>query len=77
MHNAFIEYGALAVAAQRGRRSLDDLIARTPTDGLIAGIGSVNGSLFGDDNARCIVVACVYTAGKPQAAHRPTAPSGG
>jgi acetyl-CoA carboxylase carboxyltransferase component len=60
-NNAFIEYGALAVAAQRGRRSLDDLIARTPADGLIAGIGSVNGSLFGDDNARCMVMAYDYT----------------
>jgi acetyl/propionyl-CoA carboxylase alpha subunit/acetyl-CoA carboxylase carboxyltransferase component len=39
----FIEYGALAVAAQRRRRSLDDLISLTPADGLIAGIGRVNG----------------------------------
>ena len=42
---SFIEYGALAIAAQRGRRSLDDLISKTPADGLIRGIGSVNGSL--------------------------------
>ena len=51
----FIEYGALAIAAQRGRRSVDDLISKTPADGLIAGIGSVNGSLFGEDKARCMV----------------------
>jgi acetyl-CoA carboxylase carboxyltransferase component len=57
----FIEYGALAVAAQRGRRSADDLISRTPADGLIAGIGSVNGSLFGDDSSRCMVMAYDYT----------------
>ena len=44
---SFIEYGALAIAAQRGRRSVDDLISKTPADGLIAGIGSVNGSSFG------------------------------
>ena len=57
----FIEYGALAIAAQRGRRSEDDLISKTPADGLIAGIGSVNGSLFGDNKARCMVMAYDYT----------------
>src|SRR5262249_888660 len=43
---SFTEYGALAIAAQRRRRSLDDLIKNTPADGLIAGIGTVNGSIF-------------------------------
>ena len=58
---SFIEYGALAIAAQRGRRSVDDLISKTPADGLIAGVGSVNGSSFGDDKARCMVMAYDYT----------------
>jgi acetyl-CoA carboxylase carboxyltransferase component len=58
---SFIEYGALAIAAQRGRRSVEDLISKTPADGLIAGIGSVNGSSFGDDKARCMVMAYDYT----------------
>jgi acetyl/propionyl-CoA carboxylase alpha subunit/acetyl-CoA carboxylase carboxyltransferase component len=57
----FIEYGALIVAAQRTRRSLDDLIRRTPADGLIAGIGSVNGSIFSDEKSRCMVMAYDYT----------------
>ncbi len=57
----FIEYGALAISAQRQRRSLEDLIARTPADGLIAGVGTVNGSLFGDEKARCMVLAYDYT----------------
>ncbi|MGP8152775.1 MAG: acyl-CoA carboxylase subunit beta [Smithella sp.] len=57
----FIEYGALAIAAQRGRRSEEDLINKTPADGLIAGIGSVNGSFFNEDNARCMLVAYDYT----------------
>ncbi len=39
----FAEYGALAVAAQRSRRPLDDLHARTPGDGIICGIGLVDG----------------------------------
>jgi len=57
----FIEYGALAIAAQRGRRSVDDLISKTPTDGLITGVGTVNGSLFKEDKARCMVMAYDYT----------------
>ena len=35
--DSFVEYGRFAIAAQRARRDLDDLIARTPADGLIAG----------------------------------------
>jgi acetyl-CoA carboxylase carboxyltransferase component len=58
---SFIEYGALAVAAQRQRRSIDELMKRTPADGLIAGIGSVNGELFGYGKARCMVMAYDYT----------------
>jgi acetyl-CoA carboxylase carboxyltransferase component len=58
---SFIEYGALAIAAQRERRSLDDLISKTPTDGLVSGIGSVNGSFFTEDKARCMVMAYDYT----------------
>ncbi len=57
----FIEYGALAIAAQRGRRSVDDLISKTPADGLIAGVGSVNGSFFSEDKARCMIMAYDYT----------------
>lgn len=57
----FIEYGALAVAGQRQRRSIDDLMKRTPADGIITGIGSVNGSLFKEDKARCMVIAYDYT----------------
>jgi acetyl-CoA carboxylase carboxyltransferase component len=40
---SFVEYGALAIAAQRRRRSLDDLIARTPADGLVMGTATVAG----------------------------------
>ncbi|MEU4742263.1 carboxyl transferase domain-containing protein [Actinosynnema sp. NPDC023658] len=38
----FVEYGGLAIAAQRRRRSLDELVERTPADGLVAGVGTVN-----------------------------------
>jgi acetyl-CoA carboxylase carboxyltransferase component len=40
---SFVEYGPLAIAAQRRRRSVDELIARTPADGLVAGVGTVDG----------------------------------
>ena len=40
---SFTEYGALAVAAQRSRRSRDDLQTRTQGDGIICGTGLVAG----------------------------------
>ena len=40
----FLEYGPLVVAAQRQRRSLADLIERTPADGLVGGLAGINGS---------------------------------
>ncbi|MXP22098.1 DUF2118 domain-containing protein [Gordonia sp. HNM0687] len=40
--DTFLEYGALAIAAQRQRRDVDELIARTPADGLITGTGRVH-----------------------------------
>jgi acetyl-CoA carboxylase carboxyltransferase component len=39
----FVEYAPLVVAAQRRRRSLEELIARTPADGLVGGVGKVAG----------------------------------
>ncbi|NLB18566.1 MAG: biotin carboxylase, partial [Syntrophomonadaceae bacterium] len=59
--DSFIEYGALAIAAQRRRRSEEELMTRTPADGLISGIGSVNGNLFGEENSRCLVLSYDYT----------------
>jgi acetyl-CoA carboxylase carboxyltransferase component len=59
--DSFIEYGPLAIAAQRRRRSLDDLIHATPADGMIAGFGTVNADEFGEDATRCAVLAYDYT----------------
>jgi acetyl-CoA carboxylase carboxyltransferase component len=39
----FVEYAPLVVAAQRRRRSLEELIERTPADGLVGGVGEVDG----------------------------------
>ena len=41
--DTFVEYGALAVAAQRSRRSAEDLVQNTPADGMVTGLGQVNG----------------------------------
>ena len=54
---SFIEYGALAIAAQTRRRSVEDLIANTPADGMVTGVGSVNGLIFGPERARTAVMA--------------------
>ncbi len=59
--DSFIEYGPLVVAAQRQRRPLDDLIRRTPADGLVAGIGTVNAGIFGPEKSRCMVLAYDYS----------------
>ncbi|MEO8653142.1 MAG: biotin carboxylase N-terminal domain-containing protein, partial [Ramlibacter sp.] len=58
---SFIEYGALAIAAQTRRRSMEDLIANTPADGMVTGIGTVNAADFGPERSRCVVMAYDYT----------------
>lgn len=58
---SFVEYGALAIAAQRGRRSEQDLIENTPADGLVAGLATINADLFGPDLAGAVVVSYDYT----------------
>lgn len=54
---SFIEYGALAIAAQTRRRSIEDLVANTPADGMVTGIGSINGALFGPEQSRAVVMS--------------------
>jgi acetyl/propionyl-CoA carboxylase alpha subunit len=58
---SFVEYGPLVTAAQRRRRTMEDLIAKTPADGLVAGIGKVNGHLFDESHSRCIAMSYDYT----------------
>lgn len=54
---SFTEYGALAYAAQRSRRSEDDLVRNTPADGMVTGVGSINGALVGPERSRAVVMA--------------------
>src|SRR3954467_14903113 len=51
---SWVEYGRFAIAAQRARRDLEDLIANTPADGLVAGTARIDGH-------PCAVLAYDYT----------------
>jgi acetyl-CoA carboxylase carboxyltransferase component len=51
--DSFEEYGGFVVAAQRARRDKEELIQRTPADGVIAGLARVDGH-------RCAVVSYDY-----------------
>lgn len=59
--DSFNEYGSLALAAQRSRRSVDKLVEMSPADGLITAIGSVNSPEFGAEAGRCATMAYDYT----------------
>ncbi len=51
---SLVEYGRFAIAAQRGRREVRDLIENTPADGLIGGTATVGG-------LPCAVISYDYT----------------
>jgi acetyl-CoA carboxylase carboxyltransferase component len=51
---SFVEYGPLVFAAQERRRQREDLIARTPADGLVGGTATIEG-------APAIVMSYDYT----------------
>ena len=59
--DTFVEYGPLVVAAQRRRRPLEDLLKRSPADGMVAGVGQINRNLFDDPHNRAAVMAYDYT----------------
>jgi acetyl-CoA carboxylase carboxyltransferase component/biotin carboxyl carrier protein len=50
----FVEYGPLLFAAQERRRAREELIARTPADGLVAGVGEIDGRA-------CVAMSYDYT----------------
>jgi acetyl/propionyl-CoA carboxylase alpha subunit/acetyl-CoA carboxylase carboxyltransferase component len=58
---SFTEYGPLTVAARRRRNSIEELIEQTPADGMVMGLGRVNGEHFADEAARVAVMAYDYT----------------
>ncbi len=59
--DSFVEYGALAVAAQRGRRSAAELERDTPGDGVITGLARINSQHVGDERSCAAVVINDYS----------------
>src|ERR1041385_8309875 len=58
---SFVEDGGLALAAQRQCYSMEDLVKKSPADGIVCGIGTVNRELFDEERARTMVLAYDYT----------------
>ena len=57
---SLVEYGPVVIAAQRRRRSIEDLIDKTPADGLVGGLASINGHLFSGRESRAVVMSYDY-----------------
>jgi acetyl/propionyl-CoA carboxylase alpha subunit/acetyl-CoA carboxylase carboxyltransferase component len=58
---SFKEYWPLIVARQHRRADMETLRRTTPGDGVVAGIGAINGDPFGPEQSRAMVVAYDYT----------------
>ncbi|MDP6095150.1 MAG: carboxyl transferase domain-containing protein [Gammaproteobacteria bacterium] len=56
-----VEYGQLVLAAQRRRRTRAELIEKSPADGMVTAVASINGQLFPDPVNRCVVLSYDYT----------------
>ena len=58
---SFVEYGQLAVAAQRDRMSTDKLKSDTAADGVITGLATINRDQFGEHATQVAIVINDYT----------------
>lgn len=56
----FVEYGSVVLAGQRRRRSIDDLIKKTTGDGMVCGLGQINGAYFPPEKARALIMSYDY-----------------
>ena len=59
--DSFLEYGQLAVAAQRSRRDYEDLQSNTAADGIITGTCTINADRVGAERARAAVIVNDYS----------------
>ena len=57
---SFVEYGSVVMAAQRRRRTEEDLIKNTTGDGMVCGLGHVNGDLFEESDSRVMAMSYDY-----------------
>jgi len=57
---SFVEYGSVVMAAQRRRRSEEDLIKNTTGDGMVCGLGHVNGDQFSEQDTRVMAMSYDY-----------------
>ena len=58
---SFKEYWPLIVARQHQRHDMDTLRKKTPADGVIAGIGTINSDLFGEEASSAMIIHYDYT----------------
>ena len=59
--NSFVEYGRMVVAARRSISTLEQLIDKSPADGLIMGLATINGDRFAEQKSRAVVVSYDYS----------------
>ncbi|MCB0836761.1 MAG: hypothetical protein KDD99_08890, partial [Bacteroidetes bacterium] len=60
-NDSFMEFGSLTMAGQRSRKTVEELMEKTPADGLVAGIGTVNGKFFQGEKSKAVVLSYDYT----------------
>lgn len=58
--DSFVEFGQFAVAAQRSRRSPEELKAKTAADGVITGLAKINTAYFGAQQSQAVVIINDY-----------------
>ncbi len=56
----FVEHGQLVLTPGTGL-PMDEVIRKFPTDGMVCGVGSVNGEQFGPEKSRAVVLSYDYT----------------
>ena len=59
--DSFVEYGQLAIAAQKSRRELEELRTETAADGIITGFGKINSEILDDKEALSAIIINDYS----------------
>jgi len=59
--DSFVEYGQLAIAAQKSRREIEELRTETAADGIITGFGKINSEILDDKKALSAIIINDYS----------------